>query len=365
MDDHTDFSRNMTNVFNYMNTVSESLGTFLLVFLLLCFCIFLYFMTSILRVFFTTPHVRENARYILFIHMLINDALFLSIAFVLLIASSYLIYIPVPICFVITTLIASSFVVTPYNLAIMSLERYVAICHPLRHGVICTEQRCNTAIAVMWGVGIIPITAEFITTSFLAGKSFLSAKIICTSKSMYQMNPVQNIIRSVCYILSFTTVGLIILYTYVRVMLVSRKFGSGKSSAIKAGKTVMLHAFQLLLCLTSFTSALTENYLTDFISALPVTIINFLLFMFLPRFISPLIYGIRDEVFRKCMVSDLDEFVYDLVHFVYVPVHCVSDLVPLVGDLVRFVSDTENIVDESICFVDNLIPLISDLVLCQ
>ncbi|KAM4796224.1 odorant receptor 131-2-like [Rhinophrynus dorsalis] len=264
--------------------------------MILSFFFFLYIITVILGVYFTNLHVREAARYTLFAHMLINDTVNLFVSLFLFTAAVHIIYLPVPICCIMATFSTASFLVTPYNLAVMSLERYIAICYPLRHFLFCNGQRCRTAIWMMWAVGIIPIIFDFIVMSSTVEKSFFSITVLCYWSSLSK-HPVQNTMRSIILIFSFTTVGLIIFYTYVQVMLVSRKIGSRTSSASKAGKTVMLHAFQLLLCMTSFTSAFTETYFKEYYELLPLT--NFILFLYLPRVISPLIYGIRDEVFRK------------------------------------------------------------------
>ncbi|KAM4796225.1 odorant receptor 131-2-like [Rhinophrynus dorsalis] len=258
-------------------------------------------MAVIMSIYFTTPHVRETTRYTLFAHMLINDTLQLCVTMFLFIAVTYSVYMPVPVCFAVVTFSTSSFLVTPYNLATMSLERYIAICHPLRHVQLCTGKRCNVAISVMWTMGVTPIIAEFCAISYSVDKKFLSQNLICVWRTLV-VNQTQSSIRSLSLIISFIMVGLIILYTYVKVMMVARKIGSGKSSAFKAGKTVILHAFQLLLCMTSFTSTFTENYFNDYFDYLAViSIINFFFFICLPRYISPLIYGLRDEVFRKCI----------------------------------------------------------------
>uniref|UniRef100_A0A8C5LRY8 G-protein coupled receptors family 1 profile domain-containing protein n=1 Tax=Leptobrachium leishanense TaxID=445787 RepID=A0A8C5LRY8_9ANUR len=263
---------------------------------LLSFFYFLYFIVGILHFSFTSPHVREQPRYILFAHMLINDALYLSLSLFLLMASLFLLYIPVPICYIIVTLTSSTFKITPYNLAVMALERYAAICFPLRHAILCTPQRSNVAIAVMWTIGLIPNVADLVVLGISADRKFISLRVMCTREAV-MVNAIQSSIRSYTLISSLATVAVIILFTYVKVMLVARKISSGSSSAFKAGRTVMLHAFQLLLCMVSFTSAFTESYFREYLLFLLFG--NFIILTCLPRFLSPLIYGLRDEVLKQ------------------------------------------------------------------
>ncbi|XP_075053740.1 odorant receptor 131-2-like [Mixophyes fleayi] len=268
-----------------------------LILVLLLFCIFLYFMAVILNAFFTIPHVRENPRYILFIHMLVNDLAYLGTSFLLFAFAVYLVYLPLPICYILLSFSTCAFKITPYNLAVMSLERYAAICHPFKHAQLCTAQRSSAAIAIMWTVGLIPLFAEFITFCMTVEKLVFSFNIIC-NWPLLMVNEVQNVLRTLITIISFTIVALIIVYTYIKVMLVARRIGSGKSAS-KAGKTVLLHAFQLMLCMLSFTSSHTEKFFAPYFQYMPI--INFFLLMCLPRFISPLIYGIKDEVLGKHM----------------------------------------------------------------
>ncbi|XP_044140264.1 odorant receptor 131-2-like [Bufo gargarizans] len=248
-----------------------------------------------LKVFFTTPHMQENPRYVLFVHMLINDTLFIIITNYIVVDSMYSVYFPIIICFIIQSYAGSFFLATPYNLAVMSLERYIAICFPLRHLQLCTPKRAKYAIAVIWVIGLSISTANFITLTYFAERSSFFLYDMCDAIKV--VSPIQNLVRSVSDILSFAGVALIIVFTYINVMLVARRIGSGRSSAIKAGTTVMLHAFQLLLCLCAFIANVSETYVQSYTYYLLV--LNYVLFMSLPRLLSPLIYGVRDEVFQK------------------------------------------------------------------
>ncbi|XP_075053738.1 odorant receptor 131-2-like [Mixophyes fleayi] len=290
----TQLNNNMTR---YPNYTLQRVSFFILI--LPLFCIFLYFMAVILKAFFTVPHVRENPRYILFIHMLVNDLAFLAISFFLFTTTAYFLYMPLSVCYTIVSFSTCAFRITPYNLAVMSLERYVAICHPLRHAELCTAQRSSAAIAIMWTVGFIPQLADFIAFCSFVDKRVFSIHISC-NWALLIADEIQVVIRTITIIISFTIVGLIIAYTYLKVMLVARRIGS-ETSASKAGKTVLLHAFQLILCMLSFTSSYTDRYLTPYFLYMPI--LNFFLLMCLPRVISPLIYGIRDEVLGKHMTN--------------------------------------------------------------
>ncbi|XP_075053742.1 odorant receptor 131-2-like [Mixophyes fleayi] len=259
------------------------------------FCFFIYYLTVMLNAFFLTPHLQQNARYVLFTYMLINDTFYLVLAFCMMLAAIYLLYVPVPVCYIFYTAGAMTFRVTPYSLAAMALEQYVAICYPLRHAELCTTQRANAAFTIICSVLMIPYAAE-LCVMVSSRTNIFHLYVICRQE-MLLVTPIQNIIRSFNLILCFSSVGLVIIFTYVRIMLVALKVNSQSSSASKAGKTVMLHAFQLLLCMASILSTLTEAFSINQKDLFPIS--SFFAFTCVPRFLSPIIYGIRDEVLRK------------------------------------------------------------------
>ncbi|XP_073468564.1 odorant receptor 131-2-like [Aquarana catesbeiana] len=287
---------NMTHMLTQSEGYDVISRTILMMVTLLCFFLFIFFVGALLSVFFTTPYIQENARYILFAHILINDTLYLTLGMLFLFTVLSSVYFPTPLCCFILAVIAASFRVTPYNLAVMSLERYIAICFPLRHLQFCTARRAKSAIAVIWIVGFSPSIADFVTIVYSVEGSFFSIAVIC-GPPMLTISPLQNEIRSFAHFFSFSLVALIILFTYVKVMLVARRLGSRQSSALKAARTVLLHVFQLILCMVSFISTVLETTIPGYNSDLRIA--GFLIFTCLPRFLSPLIYGIRDEVFRK------------------------------------------------------------------
>ncbi|XP_069827925.1 odorant receptor 131-2-like, partial [Dendropsophus ebraccatus] len=234
-----------------------------------------------------------------FAHMLITDVVYLFLSLFLFLTVSYPGTFPVPFCYIVVTIASSSMKVTPYNLAVMSLERYIAICFPLRHKEISTFKRTTIAIGIIWAIGFIPNIVDLIVLTSSIDCSFFLMYIKCT-RSALRFTEMQNTIRDFVYMSTFSLVGLIIIFTYIKITMVAVKLGSGKASAAKAGKTVMLHELQLLLCMMAFIYALLEKVLREHLTIMVMTI-NFCFFMCLPRFLSPFIYGMKDELFRKHM----------------------------------------------------------------
>ncbi|KAM5180528.1 odorant receptor 131-2-like [Mantella aurantiaca] len=249
-----------------------------------------------LSVYFTSTVARQEVRYILFAHMLINDSVYLFISIFLFVASSYPTKYPSSFCYVLSIVSSTCLKITPYNLAIMSLERYVAICFPLRYREICTLSRVGIAIAIIWAIGLLPNIADLFVLTFTVEKTFFAQNVMC-NRASFIVTSVQDTIRLASHTSTFSLVGIIIIFTYIKIMVVAFRAGSGKSSASKAGRTVLLHAFQLLLCMMAYIYRIVEIIFKDYFNL--VSIINFCFFMYLPRIFSPFIYGIRDELFRK------------------------------------------------------------------
>ncbi len=89
---------------------------------------------------------QEASRYILFGHMLWIDTLNLVMSVVLFVCAVCRIFVMKIVCLVLLVAATALYQVSTLNLALMSLERYVAICFPLRHAEITTYGRTNVAI---------------------------------------------------------------------------------------------------------------------------------------------------------------------------------------------------------------------------
>ncbi|XP_040195539.1 odorant receptor 131-2-like [Rana temporaria] len=298
----------MSNSTSIQNKLPLSVRLTLVVPSVVFLCVFLYFITVITRVYWNTPHVRETSRYILFFHMLMYDTLYLLLGFLLMMASQLSLTMLVSICYILVTIGETTYLITPYILATMALERYSSVCFPLRHVELCTAQRSNVTVAVLWMVSLALRAVDFILLAKSVNRDFFGHYVVC-NRYVLIVDPVQGLVGISKTVLSLALVGLVIIYTYIRILMVALKIGSGKSSALKASKTVLLHAFQLLFYIISLTSPIVEDHFDEF--KLVIQYIAFLVFMCFPRFLGPLIYGLRDEAFRKCIQKTLGIGLYN------------------------------------------------------
>ncbi|XP_048086130.1 odorant receptor 131-2-like [Alosa alosa] len=266
--------------------------------ILLTHVLFIYINVVMMVTLRSKAVFRETARYILFGHMLLSDTLHLCVGLVLYLMGAFYVTLVRAACAFLVLLSATTFTVAPLNLAVMSLERYVAVCFPLRHCQMATPARTRLAIHLVWAAGCANVLTD-VCFLFLSEPAFYLAPAICTIEQLL-LWPWQGTKAVVLNVLLFLTTALLLLYTYVAILVEARSASSDKASAHKALRTVLLHALQLGLSLMSFLYVLLESLA----SRLPFTVyqqlrfLNFLLVLILPRCLSSLVYGLRDEAFK-------------------------------------------------------------------
>ncbi|XP_041088528.1 odorant receptor 129-1 [Polyodon spathula] len=269
------------------------------------FCVFMYCIILMLYTFYSQRQFWQSGRYVLFAHMLVNDTIHLFFGIVLFLLFKAEVQIPFVYCQLLIFISSVSYMVTPINLATMSLERYIAICNPLRHAEICRVERSWIVISVFWIISCVPSIAHFSLEGPLADKDIYPGTLC--RKQNANSSPSQKLANVITSGLCFAVVVIIVLYTYVRILLETRKVRADKVSAMKALKTVLLHGIQLGLCMLSFTYPVTEDIIQrqDIWFKDHIGFLNYFSFMLMPRFLSPLIYGVRDEAFKKQMKQNL------------------------------------------------------------
>ncbi|XP_066501376.1 odorant receptor 131-2-like [Hoplias malabaricus] len=244
---------------------------------------------------------KETPRYILFGHMLFNDSVQLIVSSMLYTFALAFLKVVTAACAFIIFVSSATFRNTPLNLAVMSLERYVAICFPLRHTEIATQKRTYLAIVLMWCISSINPMIDLFFAAIM-DPNFLTMNGFCSRDKLF-IKSWQLDMFNALNVLYFVSVTVIIIFTYISIMITARSVSSSKDSARKAYRTVLLHLFQLGLSLTSFLYVNIERALYIFSgsdSSLYTNLryLNFVFVLILPRSLSPLIYGLRDDAVR-------------------------------------------------------------------
>ncbi|KAM9451144.1 odorant receptor 131-2-like [Clarias gariepinus] len=260
---------------------------------------FIYLNGIMIFTLWSKPIFKDTPRYVLFNHMLINDSVQLLVTSLLYILGLAYLRVVMYACAFLVFVSSTTFNNAPLNLALMSLERYVAISFPLRHAEIATQRRIYIAIGIIWFMGLMQFTSDLLYV-VVTDPKFLTSQIFCTRERIFirqwQLDAFQGF-----NIFYFVSVSVIMLFTYVRILITTRSISSKKDSASKAHRTIGLHLIQLGLCLISFFFSLIERATAMTGSSslyVDLRYPNYVFLVVLPRCLSPLIYGLRDEALR-------------------------------------------------------------------
>ncbi|XP_067451968.1 olfactory receptor 11A1-like, partial [Thunnus thynnus] len=181
------------------------------------------------------------------------------------------------------------------NLAIMSYDRYLAICFPLQYNTHMTSNRAAIFIAVIW---VPPLLVNFLTLPLIVPLQLcgnIINKVYCDNHSVVKLACSDTTVNNVSglIVIAFSVFGplILILYTYMRILKVC--FSGSKQTRQKAVSTCTPHLASLLNF--SF-GACFEILQSRFnMSSVPNTLRIFLSLYFLtcPPISNPLMYGLK------------------------------------------------------------------------
>lgn len=248
----------------------------------------------------------EDPRYILFIHMVINDAVQLTVTVTLFVLSYVLYKINVSVCCVFILVAVFTTRNTPVSLASMAMERYIAIWEPLRHSQICTARRTYMVIGLIWFISVTPDITDLFVTLATESLGFFHQSVFCLRHNVFK-DPALATKRLVFDVMYFSCVFLTLVFTYLRVLFAARALATERTSAQRARNTILLHGAQLAMCMLSYISPSVELVLQLIFPGriLEIRYANYLIVYMLPRFLSPIVYGLRDKKFRRYLLIHL------------------------------------------------------------
>ncbi|XP_023252741.1 olfactory receptor 24-like [Seriola lalandi dorsalis] len=272
-------------------------------------CVFLFINGTMLFTLRSKPVFRETSRYILLYNLLFADTVNLAHSQLLYLIAACRIRMTYPVCGVLSFFGNLTTVISPLTLVVMSLERYVAVCYPLRHATIITIKNTGMAIIVVWAFSSLSVlTRVLLLLNFpFAELENLQMKDFCGKESML-LDPMSDIYEKTFPCILFASAGVTVTCSYIGVMVAARSASTDKASAKKARNTLLLHLVQLGLSISStihnpFLTAISK--VLDRIIIVRIQIILYVCIIIFPRCLSALIYGIRDQTIRPVLMYHL------------------------------------------------------------
>ncbi|XP_067451957.1 olfactory receptor 11A1-like [Thunnus thynnus] len=189
------------------------------------------------------------------------------------------------------------------NLAIMSYDRYLAICFPLQYNTRMTSKKVAMLIAITWLFPFIEVAVMISLSAPLQLCGNIINKVYCDNYSVVKLacydttaNNIYGIIYTILIIVGVVT---LILYTYIRILKVC--FSGSKQTRQKAVSTCTPHLISLLnfscgcffeIMQSRFDMSSIPNMLRIFLS---------LYFLTCQPLFNPVLYGLKmSKIHRLC-----------------------------------------------------------------
>lgn len=183
-------------------------------------------------------------------------------------------------------------------LIIMAIDRYVAICHPLRYSSIMTTRTVVGLSAAAWGVSVVLVSVLIGLTVRLSRCRSTIQNSFCDNASLFKLScedvSINNIYGLFFTVLLFTSSIASIAATYFRIALICW-IKKNKDLNNKALQTCASHLVLYLIMLWS-------GFLTIILHRFPnypdLRKIAYVLFHVVPANLNPIIYGMQTRSLR-------------------------------------------------------------------
>ncbi|XP_059912182.1 odorant receptor 131-2-like [Gadus macrocephalus] len=270
-------------------------------------CTFLYINCVLLYILRSKTVFCETSRHILLFNLLFTDTAYLATSLLLYLLAAFRLRLKLYVCGLLISLGVLEDIVSPLTLAVMSLERYVAVCFPMRHADLVTGRNTGAAIAVVWTISGGNVLIKGLILVSWENNLDAETKDFCSKEIMF-LAPQSSVFDQTFHAFVFAIGGMVAILSYVGVTLVARSASRDKASAGKAGKTVLLHMIQLVLILiaTIYSSILLSlARIVDRTTLIRLYNSFFVFLNLLSRCFTALIYGLRDKTIRPLLLKGL------------------------------------------------------------
>uniref|UniRef100_A0A3B4ZH79 G-protein coupled receptors family 1 profile domain-containing protein n=1 Tax=Stegastes partitus TaxID=144197 RepID=A0A3B4ZH79_9TELE len=272
-------------------------------------CVFLYINGTMLFTLRSKAVFRETPRYILLYNLLCAETVQLLLNQLLYLLAVCRITLTYPVCRFLTVLANLTSTISPLTLMVMSVDRYVAVCYPLRHVHIITIRNTSVAIILVWTFSFLNVLIHvFLLLEFLSGElQTLQMKDYCSSVTLI-VGPISHAYSKAFPCFVFILAAVVIASSYIGVAAAARSASADKASGHKARNTLLLHLVQLGLSLSSTVQKPLLTALPQIVTRIVLVRIQAAVYVcvgLFPRCLSSLIYGLRDQRIRPVLMFNL------------------------------------------------------------
>ncbi|XP_036452902.1 olfactory receptor 142-like [Colossoma macropomum] len=193
------------------------------------------------------------------------------------------------------------------NLAIMSYDRYIAICYPFQYSSIMTQSRVCILIVLVWLISFFKVGINFIVNSHLKLCGNVIEKVWCDNYLLIKLacsdTIVSNIYGIFGAIFSIVFPFLLISYSYIKIWRVCLK--SSAETTQKAISTCTPHLASLLnfslgCSFEVFSSRFDKIYMPPVLR-----VIISVYFVMCPPLLNPIMYGIRMSKIKRAFMKQI------------------------------------------------------------
>ncbi|XP_075330398.1 olfactory receptor 11A1-like [Odontesthes bonariensis] len=212
-----------------------------------------------------------------------------------------------PLCFLQVFCVYTYGSVEFFNLAVMSYDRYLAICYPLQYHTLMTSEKVTMLIALTWLFPFLAIIVLIALSASLKLCGNIIDRVYCGNYAIVKLScsdiSVNNIYGLVYTFISVMIPLILILYTYTKILIVC--FSGSKQTRQKAISTCTPHLASLLnfwfgcsfqILQSRFDSSRVPGGLSIFLS---------LYFLTCQPLFNPVLYGLKMNKIRdacKCLL---------------------------------------------------------------
>nr|XP_055051407.1 olfactory receptor 11A1-like [Misgurnus anguillicaudatus] len=198
------------------------------------------------------------------------------------------------------------------NLTVMAYDRYISICYPLNYGKIVTPTKVIIAVAVTWCYPFVRITISLLFTARLDICGTIIEKVYCDNYSIVKLAcsdiSSYNIHSSILILLAIVLPFIIIIYSYLRIILICLNVSS--QTKTKLFSTCVPHLIALLNFILGSCFELIQSRFDMRHVPYVFRVILSLYFLILSPIINPVLYGIRTQAIKDAVIRKLCSRIY-------------------------------------------------------